>query len=599
MSSAKPTIILGINVSHNASCALLVDGKIVAACQEERFSRVKNHIGIPYKSIEFCLAFAKIKIDDVTEIVICGNLQLPFYLSITSSSGTEASVGIEKSGSIFHFLRYRVLHSFYKYSKVVGQVDFFLTWFIDHVVGFWARAKIQTDISERLKIGRERITFVDHHSTHAAYAFYSSGFAIRGENVLVFTADGGGDEAAASVWLGKKGKISKISTTSISNSIAYMYMYTTLYLGLAPVEDEYKVMGLAPYGKKADVDEIYSKLDKFISVDKKTLQFKASINTNLFYKFVDDIYRQRRFDAIAGGIQKLLEVKVCEWVSATCKKYKVSKIITGGGLFANVKLNGKLQDLSNISGAYFAPSPGDESNSIGACYLRYKELYPHLPVFPLDNLYLGPEEGEQALNNIVKRAKEKGYEVSKPRDINMTVATLLVRGEIVARISGRCEFGTRALGNRSIIANPIDLKVKDYLNNSIKSRDFWMPFAPTVLDQYQKKYLKNPKNISSPFMMTTFHTTALGAGDLAAAIHPFDRTARAQILKKDDNSSYWDLVFKFSKLSSLGGVLNTSFNLHGEPIVCAFSDALSTFERSGLEYMQVEDYLIEKSKKRN
>lgn len=588
------TVILGINASHNASCALLVNGQIVAACQEERFSRVKNHIGIPYKSIEFCLAFAKIQIDDVTEIVICGNLQLPFYLSITNSSGTKVSKGIEKSGNTFHFLRYSVLHNFAKYSKLVGELDFFLTWFIDHIVGKWARAKIQGEISDRLKIDKKKVIFVDHHSTHAAYAFYSSDFANSGENVLVFTADGGGDEVAASVWLGKGGKLKKISTTSISNSIAYMYMYTTLYLGLAPVEDEYKVMGLAPYGRKADVDGIYSELDKFISIDKKTLQFKASINTNLFYKFVDNIYRQRRFDAIAGGIQKFLEVKVCEWVSASCKKYKISKIATGGGLFANVKLNGKLQDMSSVKSAYFAPTPGDESNSIGACYLRFKELCPDLPVIPLDNLFLGPEEGRPVLSRFIKSAKEKGFRVSKPKDINQTVATLLSRGEIVARIVGRCEFGTRALGNRSILTNPSDLKVKDYLNNSIKSRDFWMPFAPTVLDSYQKKYLQNPKNISSSFMMTTFNTTDMGAGDLAAAIHPYDKTARAQILKKEDNFAYWDLILKFSTLSGCGGVLNTSFNLHGEPIVCTFLDALSTFERSGLEYLQIENYLIEK-----
>lgn len=597
ITESKPLVILGINASHNASCALLVDGEIVAACQEERFSRVKNHIGIPYKSIEFCLDFAKIKIDDVSEIVICGNLQLPFYLSIKNSSGTKVSKGIEKSGSAFHFLRYRILHSFFQYSKFIGDIDFLLTWFIDHFVGIWARAKIQTEISEWLKIGRERIVFVDHHSTHAAYAFYSSDFNSSDEDVLVFTADGGGDEAAASIWLGKRGKLKKISTTKITNSIAYMYMYTTLYLGLAPVEDEYKVMGLAPYGKKADVDGIYSELDKFISIDKETLQFKARVNTNLFYKFVDNIYRQRRFDAIAGGIQKLVEVKVCEWVSAACKKYKVSKIITGGGLFANVKLNGKLQDLSSASGAYFAPTPGDESNSIGACYLRFKELYPDLPVYPLENLFLGPEEGSSALNSLVKRAGGKGFRVSKPKDINQTVAALLARGEIVARIAGRCEFGTRALGNRSILAYPSDLKVKEYLNRSIKSRDFWMPFAPTVLDKYQKKYLQNPKNISSPFMMTTFDTTEMGTVDLAAAIHPYDRTARAQILRKKDSPSYWDLIFKFSKISGLGGVLNTSFNLHGEPIVCTFLDALYTFERSGLLFMQVEDYLIEKGKK--
>ncbi len=594
ITKSKPLVILGINPAHNASAAVLVDGKIVAACQEERFSRVKNHIGIPYKSVEFCLEFAKIKVGEVDEVVICGNLQLPFYLSITRSSGAQPVSGVKKGASFFHFLRYSVLHSMAKYFTLVGLFDFWLTWLIDHFVGAWARGKIKDQIFKRLKIDKSKIIFVDHHSTHAAYAYFSSGLSQTNDNVLVFCADGGGDEVSASVWIGKGGRLKKISSTPIYNSIAYMYMYTTLYLGLAPVEDEYKVMGLAPYGKQKDVEEIYEKLEEYISVDKKTLQFKTTINTNLFYKFLSDIYYQKRFDAIAGAVQKLVEVKVCEWVEVGCRKYKTRKIAVGGGLFANVKLNGKLQNLPEVRNAYFAPSPGDESNSIGACYLRYKELNPKAQTIPLESLYLGSQEHKEAFAKFISTARKKGFKVFAPKDINGAVAKLLFGGEIVARIVGRCEFGTRALGNRSILAAPSNLEVKEYLNKSIKSRDFWMPFAPTVLDIWAKKYLKNPKNIKSSFMMTTFDCTDMGADDLAAAVHPYDKTARAQILKKEDNSSYWDLIFKFSKLSGISGVLNTSFNLHGEPIVCTYQDALYTFERSGLVYMQVEDYLIEK-----
>lgn len=596
MSIAKPTII-GINVSHNASCALMVDGKIVAACQEERFSRTKNHIGIPYKSIEFCLEASKLEIADISEVVICGKLQMPFYLSIAKSAGVEVKSQIIGINNIFHFFRYSILHSFALRFPFLGSVDFMLTWLIDHIAGPTVRSRLIEDLASNLKIEREKISFLDHHSVHAATAYYLSPFCGKSESVLVFTADGGGDELCATVSIGKGGKLRKISSTSISSSIAYLYMYTTLYLGLKPLEDEYKIMGLAPYGKKEVVDEIFEKLKGFITIDKTTLKFRSKVNSNLYYRYLDKIYKEKRFDNVSGAIQKLLEEKILEWVEAACIRYKIKNVAFAGGLFANVKLNQKITELDEVKEAFFAPSPGDESNSIGACYLRFKQLRPNLDTYPVSNLYLGPESNSEALAQVVKLARVKSYSVFKPHDINLKIAEILASGEIVARVVGKCEFGTRALGNRSILADPSRLEVKDILNSAIKSRDFWMPFAPAILEEQANKYLINPKRIKSPFMMQTFKTNEQTRKEIIAAIHPLDKTARAQIVEKSQNIEFWDLINKFYKLTGRAALLNTSFNLHGEPIVLSPLDAFKTFENSSLKYLQMEGYLIEKKLK--
>lgn len=597
MSFAKPTIILGINASHNASCAILIDGKIVAAYQEERFSRVKNHIGLPLKSIEYCLAKAKVSDFDISDVVVCGRVQLPFYLSISKSLDKKAEKKFIEGARIFHFLRYTVLHKLALKFPFLGRVDFALTWGIDHFVGPSIRRKIVEEISTRFKIEKGKISFSDHHATHAATAYYSSDFCLDSGNVLIFTTDGGGDELSASIWMGRGGKMKRLSATSITNSIAYMYMYTTLYLGFTPLEDEYKVMGLAPYGKSENVAGIYNKLREFILIDKKSLEFKSSVNSNLYYRYLDGIFKQKRFDNVAGAVQKVLEEKVCEWIRAACKKYRTKRIATAGGLFANVKLNQRIAELDEVKEAFFAPSPGDESNSIGACYLRFRELKANSKAVPLSNLFLGPEVNTKALDRVIRKAKRKGYVVYKPRDINAKIARLLASGEVVARMVGQAEFGTRALGNRSILADPSKLEVKDFLNMAIKSRDFWMPFAPAVLEEEAGKYLKNPKQLKSSFMMVTFNTIEKWRRDLIAAIHPFDKTARAQIVVKQQNPDFWDLIYKFDKLAGRGVILNTSFNLHGEPIVLTPSDALKTFENSNLKYLQIEGYLMQKLSK--
>ncbi|TSC64392.1 MAG: carbamoyltransferase [Microgenomates group bacterium Gr01-1014_93] len=470
-----------------------------------------------------------------------------------------------------------------------------LTLFLNQFAAPVVRKEYLKLLQKHCGIDLAKVTFVGHHNAHFSTGYFGSGFGLTREPVLGFTLDGGGDSITSTVWYAKGVKIKPISKTTFETSLGYFYMYTTYYLGLKPVEDEYKLMGLAPYAPQHKVDKLLVKLQELIRVDRKSLTFKSSINTNIFYQYMPKLYKYERFDVIAAAVQQLTEQKIYEWIEAALSRYKANLLVTGGGVFSNVKVNQKILSNSKVKKAFFAPSPGDETNSLGACYWKFHQIFPKRIPKPITNLYLGPRASKEEINKSLKKAQKLGFKVTKPMNINDKIAKLLAKGGIVARFTGKLEFGARALGNRSILADASRLEVKDILNKMIKSRDFWMPFAPAILDTFKKKYLVNPKNIKSPFMMIAFDTTTEGVHDLAAAVHPYDKTARAQIVSQADNAEFWDLLKRFYKLTGKYGILNTSFNLHGEPIVCTPRDALNTLQRSGLKYLQIEDYLIEKN----
>lgn len=594
MTNGNKTVILGINPSHNASAAIMLDDEIIAASQEERLSRIKNHIGLPLLSIDYCLKEANISTKEIDYIVIAGKVEAPFFLSTLRDAGMEQPKTLLQLDLLFKVLRYKVLHTVARRIPSVGWLDYFLTLILNRFLAPLLRRKFQKYLVEKTGLDEKKVSYVGHHEAHIATGYFSSGFALDGKSTLGFTLDGGGDGSTSTLWICKGSKIKLISNTIFQTSLGYLYMYTTHFLGLKPIEDEYKVMGLAPYAPKDKVADIVRELEKFIYVDTNELVFKSKYNTNTFYQYMPNLYAYKRFDAIAGAIQELIERRICEWVEAAVLKFNVKRIVTGGGVFANVKVNQKITKLRSVKDISFAPSPGDETNSIGACYLKYSQLSSKKVPKPLKTLYLGPMISQQNLDLFEKSAINKGYTIAKSGNINEKVAQLLADGKIVARVKGRMEFGARALGNRSILADANNLEVRDDINRLIKSRDFWMPFAPTILEHFHQKYVLNKKRLKLPFMMVTLDTTDLGKKVLKAAIHPYDKTARPQILTKDHNEDFYDLILKFSRKTGRFALLNTSFNLHGEPIVCSWKDALHTFAKSGLEYMQVENLLVSK-----
>lgn len=590
--------ILGIHQSHNATACLLKDGKIIAACSEERFTRLKNQFGVPFKAIKNCFDFANIKPQDLDLIIVPGSTW-PNYIS-----SLEAAQATKKTSYKFLFhlrLLHQKTHAFlcfleYKFPFLKG-VDLL---FNHTVYGFLSKifySETYKLIVKEFNLPKERFLVIDHHLSHALAALYSSPYPQQGRKVLVFTCDGAGDGLSATISIFKNGRIKRMIATTDQNSLGALFAGITEFLGMKALEHEYKLMGLAPYAAADGVAKAYQVLSRYIGLDQKSLTFKNLYTPDVLWFVFRHELMYLRFDYIAGAIQKLTEEILTSWVKAAIKKYKIQTIACGGGVFMNVKANLKISQLSEVKEMFVMPSAGDESNAIGACYyghLLKQKGKKNLPQ-PLKDLYLGPEYSKAALEKAIKSAKfGHRYQVKYCYNIEKTIADLLVKGDIVARFAGRMEWGARALGNRSILADASLPEVKEIINKMIKSRDFWMPFAPVILKEHQKKYLINPKKIDSPYMVFAFPGTLKAQKDLTAAMHPYDKTLRPQIIEKDWNPSYYQILKYFYQKTGRAGLLNTSFNLHGEPIVCSPQNAIDTFKNSGLKFLALGNWLISK-----
>lgn len=310
---------------------------------------------------------------------------------------------------------------------------------------------------------------------------------------------------------------------------------------------------------------------------------------------LEKYFRFQRFDIISAGVQLFTERFASEWVGRVIKTLEADNVALAGGLFMNVKLNKIISEIPEVKDMFVFPSCGDESSSIGVLYKAYYDLTNKIPE-PLSSYYLGGEftssQAENAIKNyIFKKCKIKYTKLANPSE---KVAELLSNKKIVARHSGRMEFGARALGNRSILANPSDPTAVKTINKMIKNRDFWMPFAPSMTQS--ERYLINPKKINSPYMIMAFDIKKEKSFSMMGAIHPYDESCRPQVVTKITNPEYFALIEKFNELTGESVILNTSFNLHGFPVVYKPEDALFVFDNSGLEYLLVGDILIEKIK---
>lgn len=577
----KPSYILGISESHTASAAILKDGAVIAAASEERFTRRKQQPGLPKNAIKFCLDFAKIKPTDLT-MIACADLTPPIFdnqipkktlLYYPQELLLETQ---ERAERLFPNFRKIIYNSY----KAISQLR------------IPARQKLRTKkLSKYLAQNEDKFIFYPHHVCHAAAALFASPFASQKKPALIFTADGVGDFESATVFQYSSSTLKKLVSIDSQQSLGFFYQHITQYLGLKPNRDEHKVMGLAPYVSDKKSKEVYKILAPYFRLERSKSRFTIKISEYHLARKLPQILKYRRFDHIAAATQQILEEIITQWVASAIRNYKIDTIVCGGGVFNNVKLNQKIAQLKEVKNAFFMPSPGDETNAIGAAYYSHFRKTQTAPK-PLTHLYLGPSYTTTDIKKTLSNLKGK-FKIKKPKDINSTVAKLLAEGVVVARFFGRMEFGARALGNRSILASPNNPKVVQFINFAIKNRDFWMPFAPTILREHSQDYLILHK-ADSPFMNTAYKTTPKGKVDLTAAIHPYDKTTRPQILDRHINPSYYDLAKKFERTTGIGAVLNTSFNLHGEPIVCSPQDALLTFKKSGLKYLIIENWLIEK-----
>lgn len=588
-------IIVGINDGHQSSACIMVDGVLVAALAEERFTRRKNEHGYPKHAIEACLRIAGKRSSDVDHVAIATKSLPPSYFKIRRDSDFSIRDFWREQTEYWYPLMYegkkpsysevfkdKLREENFVYDESLIKDDF-------DVEGM--RAARQKYVQEQFGIPDSRISFRDHHACHAYYGLLA--VPPSDDEFLVFTADGFGDDANASIWRGRRDEpLVEILHTDRCH-IGRMYRYATLLLGMKPAEHEYKVMGLAPYANPQFAREAYEVYAETLQVDGLDFQYRVTPKDNFFY-FRDRLSGQR-FDAIAYAIQKRCEELITEWIRNGVEQTELRKVIFSGGVAQNIKANKCAWEMDVVDDIFVPPGAHDESLSIGAAYMAHLldgQNERKQGVFA--SAYLGTEYDSDAVDEHLKARNGDGQ--FQVRQVTLAeLAKILADGEIIGWMNGRMEFGARALGARSIVADAGDSEAIRKINTQVKIRDFWMPFAPSIKAERANDYIVNPKEIDGRYMTIAFDSTERARKEIPAALHPYDQTARPNIVTKEDNPHYYAFISEFEKLTGVGAVLNTSFNLHGEPVVESPTDAMSTFERCGLCHLYMSGWLVSKT----
>jgi carbamoyltransferase len=568
--------LLGVHDGHNSSACLLEDGIVTWAIQRERMTNRKNDSGMPEEPIAEILRHVTGELDGVA---------LATYFIHERDWFTDQLFWKEKTrkDAIINGFMWPFRKRFDPYftnrkrdrQRFLGKV------LERHGFSGWDETNIKV---------------VEHHMAHAASAFYGSHYEPE-EQVLILTADGSGDGLSATASLGTmSGEILRMDdyTATRDGSIGEIYSLVTYYLGLRPWNDEFKVMGMAPYSRPHA--EIMKCLQRMIKL--RNGRFEAgNVSAKFAYGDLMKLLHRRRFDHICASVQFWFQKMMGLWVKYLLEAGYPGKIAASGGCLMNVKANSLISRMEGVEDLFIFPSAGDESTSIGAAMKVYADwclergLQPKKQIQPIGPLYLGPHASGDGLEDKVRGLGED-WSVHREQNVEKLVAQALDNGEIVARCSGRLEFGARALGNRTIMADARQLDIKVPLNSRIKHRDFWMPFAPSVSWEKRNELIENPKDIKAPYMILAFPSTEMGREELKAAMHPYDFSIRPQIVEKDWNPSYWRVLHEWYKQSGCGGFLNTSFNLHGYPIVKDEMLALWTMKESDLNMLVVDNWVV-------
>jgi len=573
--SKNNLVVLGIHTHHESGASIVKNGEVIAAMNEDRIRNIKHYEDYPTKSIEEVFRISKIDPSEIDAIAITNVAEPRFkkkfspyteYFNIIAywSWVTSNSDGLRQL-SFYH-------HNFNKIHDMKKSLS-------------------------KIGVPLKQIIFVEHHLAHAASAYYLSPWSLN-DDVLVLTADGQGDGLSSTVNIGKKGKIDRLmdSETNARDSLGELYSIVSGFLGMHYGYHAGKVMGLAPYGNAAKCINQIKRMHGFDNTN--SLIFKNKLGGIHYFQQsvrIEKSLRNQRFDNIAAAIQELYETLTLTWVKNAIKKTGIHKLAFAGGNFQNVKANQKILSLEEVDDAFFCPAASDEGLAVGAALQGYFALAFKDGIVPNKVPLKKPYFGSSFSNDEIKHSLEKNNLLIKSTfvdDIDEEVGELISKQDnVVARFSGKMEWGPRALGNRSILADPSDQNMIRKINQAIKKRDFWMPFAPSILSNRLDDYLENSRD--SPYMTLTFDTTEK-RDELSAAIHPYDFSCRAQTVNSEYNPGYEKVLKSFEKKTGIGAVLNTSFNIHGYPIGYDPELAIKTFTNSDLKYLAIGNYLIKK-----
>jgi len=585
--------ILGINTGLNSSAVVMKDNKVIFGILEERLSRIKNQPGFPSLAIAKGLETCGLTMNDIDHVAIGGK-------------GSYVPVSRQDDLQKFHDRYSEIKNSWFGETKNVfaelAKKGFRKLTTIGEVQ---EKEKFLEEYLDTFEIRNKSVRY-DHHTCHTAAAYY--GLADQNDSqYLIFSLDGGGDGKTSSVSIGQHGCLKEIAVSD-SFSPACIYAHITYILGFLPHEHEYKLMGLAPYAQPKYAKVAKEILEKFIGFDENNPMILTNTPTYpnvrnsrgpAKQQLIEDLFKSVlnvRFDTLAAGLQMLAEEVAVTWIKNAVKETGIRKVLLSGGYFMNVKANKLIAELPEVEFVNCFPSCGDETNAFGAAFMGYNQFKKDgAPDIEFSDFCVGIDASFD-IDEAIEKYSDKVI-FRKSNKINDEVVEMLLDGQIIARCSGKMEFGARSLGNRSILASPDDIKIINKINAAIKKRDFWMPFAPAIIREEADTLIDIPdslKDASSPYMMFTFQAKLDKAEKFLAGIHQSDKTARAQIVDKTIYPEFHDIITRFHKKSGIPSVLNTSFNLHGFPIVRGACDAIEVYLDSALDILVVDDYVITK-----
>jgi carbamoyltransferase len=558
-------IILGISCFyHDAAACIVQDGKVVSAVSEERFNRQKNSPLFPINAINFCLQNANLTIYDIDYI---GFYEKPFLKF------------------------YRVLLSHLR------AYPFSFKNFLDTIPN-WLQERLIIPLVLKKELSYEgKVLFIRHHLSHAASAFLASPF----EEAAIFTADGVGEWATMSLGVGKGKEIRIFKEIHFPHSLGLLYTAVTTYLGFEALRGEGKVMGLAAYGEPCYVNKfkemVTVKPDSSFMIDQRFFGFNKGsrmyshrlIRTLGKDRKLQDKIEQRHCD-IAASLQKFTEDTLITIARNLYNDTKIDKLCLAGGLFLNCVVNSKILENTPFKEIFIQPAAGDSGGALGVASYIYHSILKNERNYMMSDAYLGPDfstnQMKRALSNNGVNFKEFNDE-----DLFKYIAEKISQNKIVGWFQGRMEFGPRALGNRSILANPCNPRMKDLLNEKVKKRESFRPYAPAVLEEEVSEFFKAKQ--FSPFMLLAANVKEDKKAVIPAVTH-IDGTARVQTVSKNINPKLWQLIKEFENITGVPVIINTSFNLRGEPIVCTPEDAIDVFRRSQMDCLVLGNYVAER-----
>lgn len=611
------TTILGIHMGHDGSLTILENGVPTFCVSEERFTRQKMYFGFPHQALQYAIEHRNFNPGEISLLAMDTN-ELPLLLG-SSEISRRFDTGPSREVSRRLNQGKQILSYFFGVKNVDDQLK-------------RENEARKTLISKLEEYGflANKIKVFDHHLSHAASAYWPSPF----EKALYVTCDGRGDDVSATLGWADGEKLIQKHTISDLDSIGQFYAAVTFFLGFRPNRHEGKITGLAAHGdpqrlgseflknltwqkdgsfkfripekyrlsSSGDYTEFLRNLSLSLK-DRIVMHTQEGLNTVLYsanwyslLAYLQDVAKDVSREDVAAGVQYLAE-QVCVGFVKNNLPAEPIPVVLAGGVFANVCVNQKIRELDGVTNVFIQPAMGDDGLSLGAALLGYAhidtEAKKTLMQFPrncqLKDVYLGPEYSD---DNIKKSCQHAGVNFAQIPDIEQKIAEWIHQGLIVGYYRGRMEFGPRALGHRSILARPIEKEINDQINERLRRTEF-MPFAPSILAEHSADYFQgySPDHVASEYMTITYDINSSYIPRIPAVAH-VDGTARPQVVHQDKEPTYHRIISEYYKKSGIPLIINTSFNMHEEPIVCTPQDAIRSYKANCVDILVMKDYVV-------